>query len=70
VTAQVAKPTARNHGSAYGDHVGADHPLHVGGRLVEVDRHPWERQIEREEVDLHAEHADRERNHRPDFGRS
>jgi hypothetical protein len=40
VTTQVAKPTARNHGGTYGDHVGTEHPLHVRRALVEVNRHP------------------------------
>jgi len=70
MTAQIAKPTSRNHGRTYRDHVGTEHPLHVRGGLVEVDRHLRQRQAEREEIDLHAEHADRERNHRPDLGRS
>ena len=70
MAAQIAKPTSRNHGRTYRDHVGTEHPLHIRGGLVEVDRHLRQRQAEREEIDLHTEHADRERNHRPDLGRS
>jgi hypothetical protein len=70
MTAQIAKTTGRDHGRTYGDHVGTEHPLHIRGGLVEVDRHLRERQAEREEVDLHAEHTDRERSDCPDLGRS
>ena len=46
VPAQIAKPASRNHGRTYRDHVGTEHPLHIRGGLVEVDRHLRQRQAD------------------------
>ena len=55
----VADPAGRDHERTQRQHVDADHPLQIGGVAVEVRRHPRQRQIHREVVDLDAEQRGR-----------
>ncbi len=61
----VADPPGRDHERAQRQHVDADHPLQIGGSAVEVRRHPGQRQVHREIVDLDAEQSRRYRRQDP-----